>query len=155
MRVSATSVRSLATVLTVLAATDTAVRAGEAVIDLGRGPVVVHIPSSYDRSVPAPLLLLLHGYSSNGAVQEAYMQFAPVAEERGILYLHPDGTVDFAGNRLVERCRGRLDALHDEDREEAVELNAAIETAVSERDPMALAKAEAELAELLFFVEGR
>ncbi len=100
MRLSTPSVRSLATVLTVLAATDTAVRAGEAVIDLGRGPVVVHIPSSYDPSVPAPLLLLLHGYSATGAVQEAYMQFAPVAEKRGILYLHPDGTADLSGNQF-------------------------------------------------------
>jgi len=65
--------------------------------DFGRGPVDVLIPDSYDPDVPAPLLLLLHGYSSFGAGQEAYMQFAPVAEANGMVYVYPDGTQDLFG----------------------------------------------------------
>jgi len=38
----------------------------DVVIDLGRGPVTVHVPPIYDPSLPAPLVVLLHGYSSNG-----------------------------------------------------------------------------------------
>ena len=72
---------------------------GELFIDLGRGPVLVRVPSSYDPATPAPLLMLLHGYSSNGAAQEAYMQFAPIAEEFGLIYLHPDGLIDDFGSR--------------------------------------------------------
>lgn len=60
-------------------------------VDAGRGPVGVHVPLSYNSETPMPLVMLLHGYGSNGASQEAYMNFAPLAEEFGFLYLHPDG----------------------------------------------------------------
>ncbi len=69
-------------------------------IDLGRGPVTVHVPSSYDADVPAPLVFLLHGYSATGAEKEAHYQFLPLSEEYGFLYLYPDGTVDFFGNHF-------------------------------------------------------
>jgi len=71
--------------------------AGEISVDLGRGPVDVFIPSSYDPEVPAPLLLLLHGYSGTGSGQESYMRFGPVAEANGMIYAHPDGTTDLIG----------------------------------------------------------
>ena len=71
--------------------------AGQGVIDLGRGPVIVHVPSSYDGTTPVPLLLLLHGYTNTGAQVESYLQFVPVAEAMGMVYLHPDGTEDILG----------------------------------------------------------
>jgi polyhydroxybutyrate depolymerase len=64
----------------------------------GDRPVTVHVPSGYQDSVPAPLLILLHGYSVNGDVEEVYLQLAPVADEKGFLYAHPDGTGDKMGN---------------------------------------------------------
>jgi polyhydroxybutyrate depolymerase len=70
------------------------------VIDLGRGPVTVHVPQSYNPEVPTPLVFLLHGYGGNGDWQESYFQFLPLAEEHGFLYLYPNGTVDQAGNRF-------------------------------------------------------
>ncbi len=70
------------------------------IIDLGRGPVVVHVPPSYDPAVPTPLVLLLHGYGSSGAGQEAYMQFTPLSDEFGFLYAFPDGTRDSNGRRF-------------------------------------------------------
>ena len=54
--------------------------AGNLFIDLGRGPVQIYVPSSYDPKTPAPLLMLLHGYGATGQLQEDYMQFAPVAD---------------------------------------------------------------------------
>ncbi|NUO47934.1 MAG: alpha/beta fold hydrolase [Polyangiaceae bacterium] len=57
-------------------------------------PVTVHVPSSYDPATPTPLLILLHGYTATGAVQNAYFGLEPVAEERGIIYAYPDGTTD-------------------------------------------------------------
>ena len=36
------------------------------IIDLGRGAITVHVPASYDPAVPAPMIMLLHGYGSNG-----------------------------------------------------------------------------------------
>jgi len=57
--------------------------------------------------------------------------------------------------QLVTRCRGLLNAMHDEDKEEAVEYNEAIEDAIASRDRKALKEATASLRELLFFVEGK
>ena len=45
--------------------------AGELFIDLGRGPVLVRVPASYDPETPTPLVMLLHGYSATGQLQEA------------------------------------------------------------------------------------
>jgi polyhydroxybutyrate depolymerase len=56
--------------------------------------VVVDVPSDYDPSEPAPLLVMLHGYGSSGAQHERYFQLAAAADERRMLYAHPDGTRD-------------------------------------------------------------
>jgi len=69
-------------------------------IDLGRGPVTIHVPPSYDPEIPTPLVLLLHGYGGSGAWQESYMRFTPLSDEYGFLYAHPDGTVDQSGRRF-------------------------------------------------------
>jgi polyhydroxybutyrate depolymerase len=60
-------------------------------------PFEVFTPSTYDPSVPMPLVVMLHGYTSSGSLQEAYFQFQRLAEERGFLYVHPDGTIDARG----------------------------------------------------------
>jgi molecular chaperone DnaK len=56
---------------------------------------------------------------------------------------------------LLERSRGLLDKMHAEDREEAIELHEAIESALGSDDAAALAEAVRALKELLFFVEGQ
>jgi hypothetical protein len=45
--------------------------------------------------------------------------------------------------------------MHDEDKEEAIDLNAEVETAIAREDREALEKARRSLEELLFFVEGK
>ena len=37
-------------------------------IDAGRGELPVHVPSGYDAAAPAPLIVLLHGYTSSGTI---------------------------------------------------------------------------------------
>lgn len=74
--------------------------AAEITIDLGRGPVRVLIPGDYVAGTPAPLLILLHGYTSSGEETESILQLAPVADARGMIYTFPDGTADFVGNRF-------------------------------------------------------
>ncbi|MGA3087384.1 MAG: Hsp70 family protein [Terriglobales bacterium] len=59
------------------------------------------------------------------------------------------------GKQLIERSRQLLAELHEEDREEAIELNAQIESAIDSNDEAALRQAANDLRELLFFVEGR
>lgn len=60
-----------------------------------------------------------------------------------------------AANRLLERSRSLLDTMHDEDKEEAVDLHEAIETALKSGNQDDLAEACQDLNELLFFVEGK
>lgn len=60
-------------------------------------PYDVFVPSGYDPATPTPLVLLLHGYTGSGESQESYFQFEPLAESRGFLYVHPDGTADGSG----------------------------------------------------------
>jgi len=74
--------------------------AGDVVIDLGRGPVTVHVPSSYAPAAPMPLVMMLHGYTASGSLQESYFQFLPHAEAYGFLYLYPDGSTATNGQRF-------------------------------------------------------
>lgn len=59
------------------------------------------------------------------------------------------------GKQLIERSRQLLEQMHAEDREEAIDLNAQIESAIEENDAVILKRAAHDLSELLFFVEGR
>jgi polyhydroxybutyrate depolymerase len=67
-------------------------------IDAGRGPILVHVPASYDPATPTSLVILLHGYSNTGQDVEDWMQFASLVDEYEFLYLYPTGTSDFLGN---------------------------------------------------------
>jgi polyhydroxybutyrate depolymerase len=66
----------------------------------GDRPVTVHIPGSYDPREPAPLLILLHGYSGTGPGDATEFKLAPAAEAGGFIAAYPDGTVDSQGNRF-------------------------------------------------------
>ena len=61
-------------------------------IDAGRGPVPVVVPSGYDKAKPAPLVVLLHGYTGSGSQQDSYMKFGALANTYGYLFIAPDGT---------------------------------------------------------------
>ena len=72
----------------------------DVVVDLGRGPVTVHVPPNYDPSQPAPLVVALHGYGGFGQGLENYMQLLPWTDQLGLLYVYPDGTVNSTGSRF-------------------------------------------------------
>ncbi len=67
-------------------------------IDLGRGELPVTVPSSYDAGTPAPLIVLLHGYTSSGAGQDSYMGFSAIADKYGFLLVAPDGDKEAGGD---------------------------------------------------------
>lgn len=58
-------------------------------------------------------------------------------------------------SEIVERSRRMIEQVHEEDRAEIIGLNQKIETAMAAKDEEKLEGATQELAELLFFVEGR
>jgi len=66
----------------------------------GTRPFKLFVPTSYNKANPAPLILALHGYSRSGNQLEKYLNITAVAQARGILYVHPDGTADKAKNRF-------------------------------------------------------
>jgi polyhydroxybutyrate depolymerase len=60
-------------------------------------PFTVNVPKSYDASVPAPLLVVLHGYTASGSSIRAAWNLDAVAEQHGVLTVYPDGTKDTNG----------------------------------------------------------
>jgi polyhydroxybutyrate depolymerase len=64
----------------------------------GDRPVTVRVPSGYDGE-PAPLLLVLHGYASTGALAGAYFALQPAADAHGVLLAAPDGLADATSAR--------------------------------------------------------
>ena len=66
----------------------------------GDRPVTVHVPASYDASRPAPLLLVLHGFTGSGDEMVDYFKLADAAEKAGFVYAAPDGTKDSNGDRF-------------------------------------------------------
>ena len=69
-------------------------------MQVGSRPVTLRVPTGYKQGTPAPLIVLLHGYTSSGRGQESYLKIAPEADKRGVLYATPDGTIDAQHNRF-------------------------------------------------------
>jgi molecular chaperone DnaK len=87
---------------------------------------------------------------------EGTTDFTVYSTPQGATVAEDDWSVaEGEGRKMIERSRLLLDQIHDEDREEAIDLNAAIEAAIENHDAAALKQAVHELREMLFFVEGR
>ena len=63
-------------------------------------PYGLKVPAGYEEQQSVPLVVLLHGYSSNGSTQNAYFRLGAQADRGGFLLAYPDGTRDAMGNRF-------------------------------------------------------
>jgi polyhydroxybutyrate depolymerase len=63
----------------------------------GDRPVQIHVPSSYQPGTPVPLVMMLHGYSATGQLEEAYLGITHQSDLHGFIYAMPNGTVDKTG----------------------------------------------------------
>jgi polyhydroxybutyrate depolymerase len=70
----------------------------------------VFVPTSYTSSVPMPLVMLLHGIGTSSSQMESIIKLQPMTEERGFLYVHPDGTKDTAGDPFWNATDGCCNA---------------------------------------------
>jgi polyhydroxybutyrate depolymerase len=66
----------------------------------GDRPARVILPDAYDRTQSWPLVVLLHGYTATGPLQDAYFGLSRRGDERGFITVLPNGTQDGAGNRF-------------------------------------------------------
>jgi polyhydroxybutyrate depolymerase len=55
---------------------------------------IVFVPSEYDPSQSTPLVLSLHGYTSNAAEQQGYTGWNDVAERESFILVYPQATGD-------------------------------------------------------------
>src|SRR5207249_2269989 len=65
----------------------------------GSRPVMVQVPAGYDGSHPLPLIVLIHAYGIDGAIQEAYFQLGQLVDGEGVLMVAPNGNVNGLGQR--------------------------------------------------------
>lgn len=63
----------------------------------GDRAVDVFVPPSYREGTPAPVVLMLHAYGVNGALEELFFRLEPWARSVGFLYIAPDGTPNGGG----------------------------------------------------------
>lgn len=75
-------------------------------VDLDGRPFRLHVPPGYDPATPVPLLVGLHGYTSNSSELDSYVGLSAAADERGLLLALPDGTTDPAGDRFWNAVDG-------------------------------------------------
>ena len=66
----------------------------------GARPVTVRVPAGYNPKKPAPLVMMLHGYSSSSALTELYFAMSSIADAHGFLYVAPNGLSDMTGSRF-------------------------------------------------------
>lgn len=66
----------------------------------GARPVSLQVPTGFQEGQRYPLLLVLHGYSANGFLQQAYFRMGDLPDRGGVLVLAPDGTKDLDGNQF-------------------------------------------------------
>jgi len=59
----------------------------------------LYVPTAYDGSEPVPLVLNLHGYTSDAFGQDLYANFRVIADTANFLIVLPNGTLDGFGQR--------------------------------------------------------
>lgn len=60
---------------------------------------VLRVPKQYDNKTKLPLVILLHGWTSNANQVEVYTQFGAKADKEGFILVSPDGTIGIGKNR--------------------------------------------------------
>jgi polyhydroxybutyrate depolymerase len=63
-------------------------------------PYGKHLPRTWDRARPAPLLVMLHGYGSEGEQHARSLGLTALSDEEGFVLAYPDGLVDSEGRRF-------------------------------------------------------
>ena len=63
-------------------------------------PARIALPAAHDGVTPLPLLVFLHGYTANAALNDGFLGISRAARTRGLYVVLPDGTIDSGGDRF-------------------------------------------------------
>lgn len=66
-----------------------------------RRSYILHIPPTYDKNTPTPLVLSLHGGGGNAENQRRVSGFNELADEKGFIVVYPDGSGRLEENILT------------------------------------------------------
>lgn len=75
-------------------------------VDVDGRPVTLHLPPGHDAAAPVPLVVGLHGYTSNATELDSYFDLTAASDERGFLLALPEGTVDPSGDQFWNALEG-------------------------------------------------
>ena len=96
-----------------------------------RGSVNLYLPDSFDETKELPLVISLHGYTSNSNQHESYFRLRNEVDEMGFILCIPNGTQNFLGatfwNATDACCNFTLKGVDD-----SGFLRSVIETIISE-----------------------
>jgi polyhydroxybutyrate depolymerase len=100
----------------------------------------LYVPLIYDGTQAVPLVLNLHGYTSNAFEQEVYGSFRAIADTANFIVVHPEGTLDNTQSQYWNAFNGQggpddvgfLSALIDSiSSEYSIDLNCVYSTGMS------------------------
>ncbi len=104
------SILALALALGTAPVASAAIAPGNYIRTLGFGGVErnyrLHVPTGYDGTREVPLLVNVHGFTSNAEQQEVVSQAVPLADAHGFVVVHPNGIAN-AWNAGI--CCGNAD----------------------------------------------
>src|ERR1700683_5284335 len=63
--------------------------APDAAVIGGDRPVPIHVPASYVAGHAVSLVMMLHGYSASGPIEEAYLDITAQSDAHGFIYAYP------------------------------------------------------------------
>jgi len=69
-------------------------------------PAKLVLPDGYSAGTPYPLLILLHGFSASGVLQDLYLGLSPAAARRGFVTIIPEGTKNATGQQFWNASPG-------------------------------------------------
>ena len=75
-------------------------------VDVDGRTVRLHVPPGHDAAAPVPLVVGLHGYTSNATELDSYFGLTAAAAERGFVLALPEGTVDPSGDQFWNALEG-------------------------------------------------
>ena len=78
-------------ILSVIASLSAVAQTGSFMYDGVLRDYIVHVPAVYNASVPVPLVINLHGYTSNASEQQLYTQFDAIADTANFIVVYPNG----------------------------------------------------------------